>query len=197
MFFANNRRANTLLSCFVFIVANLLPGLEPVVALAHEPSLAQQAQETTRKLANERSAAWWPIAGQSEAQYSDSASFVRKPHRAHDRQRRSEAQCTSANEGCLERKTGMVTAKSNADEIPTDIIFDVPLSSEERVAIWRALGERAISTSIPVGLHVGETVPSTTCLLSFSDDLRKNVPAILRFSYALLHGQVLIVGRRR
>jgi hypothetical protein len=153
---------------------------------------AQQAQETTQKLANERSAAWWPIAGQSEAQYSDSASLVGKPHR----QRRSEAQCTSANEGCLERKTGMVTAKSNADEIPTDIVFDVPLNSEERAAIWRALGERAISTSIPVGLHVGETVPSTTRLLSFSEDLRKNVPAILRFSYALLHGQVLIVDPR-
>jgi hypothetical protein len=198
--------ASTLPSCFVFIVANLLLGLGPVVAQAQEQSPAQQAQKTAQKVSNEHSApvligvqvaqAWWTVAGQNEAQYSDSTSLGIKPRRAHDRQRRSEARCTTVTEGCLEREAGTVTAESNADEIRTDVVFGVPLSSEQRAEIWRGLGEQATETSIPAGLRVGERVPSTMRLLSFSDVLRQKVPAILQFSYALLHDQVLIVDPR-
>jgi hypothetical protein len=70
---------------------------------------------------------------------------------------------------------------------------DVFLSSAERLEIWRQLGVRATGASIPAGLRVGQMVPSTTQLLSFSADLREKVPTILRFDYALAHDQVLIV----
>jgi hypothetical protein len=124
----------------------------------------------------------------------NSASLARKQRDSHGRQRPSEAQCTGINtEGCLERETETVTTVSKAKEISVDVSFDVSLSLEERAEIWRALGQRATVTSIPGGLRVGEMVPSTARVLSFSDGLRKKVPTILRFSYTLLHDQVLIV----
>jgi hypothetical protein len=120
----------------------------------------------------------------------DSASLGRKPNDRHDRQR---AQCTGVNEGRLEGKTGMVAIIPNAKEISADTFFDVALSLEERAEIWRALGQYATKTSIPAGLRVGEMLPSTAHVLSFSDGLSKKVPMILRLSYTLLHDQVLIV----
>jgi hypothetical protein len=81
----------------------------------------------------------------------------------------------------------------NDKEISADTFFDVALTLEERSEIWRALGQYATKTSIPAGLHIGEMLPSTSHVLSFSDGLRKKVPTILRFSYTLLHDQVLIV----
>jgi hypothetical protein len=68
---------------------------------------------------------------------------------------------------------------------------DVSLSPAERVEIWRQLGEQAAGPRYRRA--VGQMVPSTTQLLSFSTDLREKVPAILRFDYALAHDQVLIV----
>jgi hypothetical protein len=70
------------------------------------------------------------------------------------------------------------------------------LTSAERSEIWRILSEPANRTSVPTGLNVGENVPNTIRLLSFADDLRKSIPAIWPYSYALLHGQVLIVNPR-
>jgi hypothetical protein len=72
----------------------------------------------------------------------------------------------------------------------------IDLTSSDRAAIWRVLGRDAMATSIPTGLHVGERVPATMRLLSFSRHLRKNVPAIAHYGYALLQGEVLIVDRR-
>jgi hypothetical protein len=70
---------------------------------------------------------------------------------------------------------------------------DVSLSPAERVEIWRRLGEQAAGASIPAGLGVGQMVPSTAHVLSFSADLRERVPAIVRFDYTLAHDQILIV----
>jgi Protein of unknown function (DUF1236) len=42
-------------------------------------------------------------------------------------------------------------------------------------------------------LQVGQTVPDPMRVLPFSKDLRKKVPAIKSYSYALVNGQVLIV----
>ena len=72
----------------------------------------------------------------------------------------------------------------------------VDLTSSDRAEIWRVLGREAMATSIPAGLHVGEQVPATMRLLSFSGQLRKNVPAIEHYVYGLLQGEVLIVDRR-
>jgi hypothetical protein len=119
-----------------------------------------------------------------------SAWLGRKPSDRHDRQR---AQCTGVNEGRLEGKTDKVATIPNAKEISADTFFDVALTLEERAEIWRALGQYATKTSIPAGLRVGEMVPSTAHVLSFSDGLRKKVPMILRLSYTLLHDQVLVV----
>jgi Protein of unknown function (DUF1236) len=70
------------------------------------------------------------------------------------------------------------------------------LTSAEQSAIWRILSDRANRTSVPTGLNVGEKVPNTIRLLSFAHDLRKRIPAIWPYSYALLHDQVLIVDPR-
>jgi hypothetical protein len=72
----------------------------------------------------------------------------------------------------------------------------IDLTSSDRTEIWRVLGRDAMATSIPAGLHVGEQVPATMHLLSFSRHLRRNVPAIAHYAYALLYGEVLIVDRR-
>jgi hypothetical protein len=72
----------------------------------------------------------------------------------------------------------------------------IDLTSSDRTEIWRVLGKDAMATSIPTGLHVGERVPATMRLLSFSRHLRKSVPAIAHHGYALLQGEVLIVDRR-
>jgi hypothetical protein len=119
----------------------------------------------------------------------DSASLGRKPRDPYDRQER----CTRVNEGRPEDETDMVATIPSAKEISTDGFFDVSLSLEEQAEIWRALGQHATVTSIPAGLRVGEVVPNTAHLLSFSEDLRQKVPTILRFYYTLLHDQVLIV----
>jgi hypothetical protein len=67
------------------------------------------------------------------------------------------------------------------------------LTAVQRVEIWRSLGKQAVKTSEPAGLNVGEAVPDTMHLLSFAHSLRKKIPAIRPYLYALLHGQVLIV----
>jgi hypothetical protein len=103
MLFANGRRAKTLLSCLVLIIANLPLRSEPVAALAYEEYPAPRAQEAVQHLSNERNApvlsgirvaqAWWTVAGQRETHDSDSASFGRKQRRAQsssDRGRRRE-----------------------------------------------------------------------------------------------------------
>ena len=72
----------------------------------------------------------------------------------------------------------------------------IDLTSSDRTEIWRVLGRDAMRTQIPAGLHVGERVPDTVRLLSFSRHLRKKVPAIGHYAYALLFGEVLIVERR-
>jgi hypothetical protein len=70
------------------------------------------------------------------------------------------------------------------------------LTSEERAEIWHRLSEQATRTSVPAGLHVGEVVPNTMHLRSFARDIRKKIPAIRSYSYALLHNQVLIIVLR-
>jgi hypothetical protein len=70
------------------------------------------------------------------------------------------------------------------------------LTSADQDAIWHSLGRDATRTSIPAGLHVGERVPDSMRLFSFSRHVRKKIPAIGGYSYALLQGQVLIVDPR-
>jgi hypothetical protein len=72
----------------------------------------------------------------------------------------------------------------------------IDLTSSDRAQIWRSLGRDAMRTSIPAGLHVGEQVPGTMRLLTFGRHLRRRVPAIAHYVYALLQGQVLVVDRR-
>jgi len=72
----------------------------------------------------------------------------------------------------------------------------IDLTSSDRAEIWRALRRDATRTSIPAGLHVGEQVPDSMRLLSFGRQLRKKVPAIGHYGYALLYGEVLIVDRQ-
>lgn len=67
------------------------------------------------------------------------------------------------------------------------------LTSAQRAEIWRSLSKQAMKTLVPAGLNVGEVVPSTMHLLSFARDLRKTIPAIRPYLYALLQGQVLII----
>jgi hypothetical protein len=69
----------------------------------------------------------------------------------------------------------------------------VDLSSANRAAIWHSLGKTATDTQVASGLEVGQTVPDPMQVLSFSHHLRKKVPALKSFSYALVNGQVLIV----
>ena len=65
-----------------------------------------------------------------------------------------------------------------------------------RAAIWRSLGKDATDTQVAAGLQVGQTVPDPMRVLPFSRHLRKKVPAIKSYSYALVNGQVLIVDAR-
>ncbi len=67
------------------------------------------------------------------------------------------------------------------------------LTSAQRTEIWRSLGQDAMKTQIPAGLKIGEAVPATLHLLPFDRRLRKRLPHIRRYKYALLQGQVLIV----
>ena len=67
------------------------------------------------------------------------------------------------------------------------------LRTAEQAEIRRSLGELAARTSIPAGLHVGETVLNTMRPRSFGRALRKKVNAIRSYSYALLQGEVLII----
>jgi hypothetical protein len=66
-------------------------------------------------------------------------------------------------------------------------------SRSSECAIWRRLGKQAMKAAVPAGLNVGEKVPRTMHLLSFGGDLRKGIPTIQSYRYALLQGQVLIV----
>ena len=77
-----------------------------------------------------------------------------------------------------------------------DAQADVDLSSSGRAAIWRSLGKDAMDTQVAAGLQVGQTVPDPMRVLPFSKHLRKKVPAIKSYSYALVNGQVLIVDAR-
>ena len=65
-----------------------------------------------------------------------------------------------------------------------------------RAAIWRSLGKNATDTQVAAGLQVGQTVPDPMRVLPFSAHLRKKVPALKSYSYALVNGQVLIVDAR-
>ena len=67
------------------------------------------------------------------------------------------------------------------------------LTSAQRAEIWRGLNKEATRTLVPAGLNVGEVVPDTMHLLSFSRAVRKRIPATRPYLYALLHGEVLIV----
>jgi Protein of unknown function (DUF1236) len=69
----------------------------------------------------------------------------------------------------------------------------VDLNPAGRAEIWRSLGKHATDTQVAAGLQVGQTVPDPMRVLPFSKDLRKKVPAIKSYSYALVNGQVLIV----
>jgi hypothetical protein len=77
-----------------------------------------------------------------------------------------------------------------------DAQSNLQLTSANRAEIWRSLGRDATDTSVAAGLQVGERVPNPMRVLTFSAHLRKSVPAIRRYSYALLNGQVLIVDAR-
>ena len=70
------------------------------------------------------------------------------------------------------------------------------LSSAGRAAIWRSLGKDATGTQVAAGLQVGQAVPDPMRVLPFSTHLRKKVPAIKSYSYALVNSQVLIVDAR-
>ena len=69
----------------------------------------------------------------------------------------------------------------------------VHLTSAGRAAIWKSLGKDATDTQLAAGLQVGEKVPDPINVLPFTARVRKKVPAIKAYSYALVHGQVLIV----
>jgi hypothetical protein len=83
-----------------------------------------------------------------------------------------------------------------ADTPPKDKPAAFSLTSEERAEIWHSLRKQATRTSVPAGLHVGEVIPNTMDSRSFARDIRKKIPAIRSYSYALLHNQVLIIGPR-
>lgn len=67
------------------------------------------------------------------------------------------------------------------------------LSSAGRAAIWKSLGKDATDTQVAAGLQVGEKIPDPMNVLPFTARIRKKVPAIKPYSYALVNGQVLIV----
>jgi hypothetical protein len=69
----------------------------------------------------------------------------------------------------------------------------VHLTSAGRAAIWKSLGKDATDTQLAAGLQVGEKVPDPMNVLPFTARVRKKVPAIKPYSYALVKGQVLIV----
>jgi len=68
------------------------------------------------------------------------------------------------------------------------------LTSAQRADIWHSLHKRANDAQIAAGLNVGESVPDTMNLLSFSRSLRRKVPGLRSYKYVLVHGQVLIVN---
>jgi hypothetical protein len=70
------------------------------------------------------------------------------------------------------------------------------LTSAQQAEIWRGLGKEAMKTLVLAGLRIGEVVPNTMHLLPFARDLRKKLPMIRPYLYALLHGQVLIIDPR-
>jgi hypothetical protein len=70
------------------------------------------------------------------------------------------------------------------------------LTAAQRSEIWRTLRKQAGKTEEPEGLNIGEVVPDTIHLLWFGHSLRKKIPAIRLYRYALLHDQVLIVDPR-
>jgi hypothetical protein len=72
----------------------------------------------------------------------------------------------------------------------------VDLNAAGRAAIWQSLGKDATETQVAAGLEVGQAVPDPMRVLPFSKHLRKMVPAIRSYSYALVNGQVLIVDAR-
>jgi Protein of unknown function (DUF1236) len=67
------------------------------------------------------------------------------------------------------------------------------LTSAGRAAIWKGLGKDATDTQVAAGLQVGEKIPDPMNVLPFTARVRKKVPAIKPYSYALVNGQVLIV----
>jgi Protein of unknown function (DUF1236) len=69
----------------------------------------------------------------------------------------------------------------------------VHLTSAGRTAIWKSLGKDATDTQVAAGLQVGEKIPDPMNVLPFTARMRKKVPAIKPYSYALVNGQVLIV----
>jgi hypothetical protein len=72
----------------------------------------------------------------------------------------------------------------------------VDLNAAGRAAIWRSLGKNATDTQVAAGLQVGEKVPDPMRVLPFDHHLRKTIPVIRHYSYALVNGQVLIVDAR-
>jgi hypothetical protein len=173
-----------------------------VVALAQHQALARMPREVVQpnlaaslggptsphmRLAH----AWWTAAGENEQQHASSATLGERrsypsPVRSIDRR---VANATCADQFDLQNGTH----KSGRGGDMRDVAF---LTSAERSEIWRILSDPANRTSVSTGLNVGEKVPNTIHLLSFMDELRKRIPAIWPCSYALLHGQVLIVGPR-
>jgi hypothetical protein len=69
----------------------------------------------------------------------------------------------------------------------------VRLSSAGRAVIWKSLGKDATDTQVAAGLQVGEKTPDPLNVLPFTARIRKKVPALKPYSYALVNGQVLIV----
>jgi hypothetical protein len=72
----------------------------------------------------------------------------------------------------------------------------IDLTSSDRADIWRVLGRDATDTQVAARLEVGDRVPAPMRVLRFSRQLRRKVPAVAHYAYALLHGEVLIVDRR-
>jgi hypothetical protein len=70
------------------------------------------------------------------------------------------------------------------------------LTAAQRSEIRRTLRKQAGKTEEPEGLNIGEVVPDTFHLLWFGHSLRKKIPAIRLYQYALLHDRVLIVDPR-
>jgi hypothetical protein len=133
--------------------------------------------------------AWWTVTDESNYQHANSAALDERPlyHRAIWSSDGWRATVNWVNEVDVQTATRHGGSGAFAAEF---------LTSAQRAEIWHSLSEHATRTSVPMGLNVGETVPNTIRLLSFADALRKSVPPIWPYSYALLHGQVLIVDPR-